>query len=463
MPEKKTIHDSILETIGNTPMVRISPRLTGSIQGEVLAKLEMFNPGSSVKDRIGTRMIEAAEKEGKLKPGGTIIEGTSGNTGVGLALAAKVKGYRVIFTIPDKMSQEKINLLKAFGAQVIVTPTAVAPDDPRSYHMVAHRLAEEIPNSLFPDQYSNPNNWQAHYHSTGPEIWEQCEGKIDTFVCGCGTGGTITGTGKFLKEKNPLVKIIGVDPAGSLYYQYFKSGKIGTPVPYKVEGIGQDDFPKNMDFSVLDDMIQVSDKDSFLTARKMTQTEGIFGGGSSGTAMWAALQVAKNIKKGERLVVLLPDTGERYLSKVYNDAWMQENQFLEARSEITALDVLSRKTGGPGQLFFVTPNRTLSDAVKMMKENEISYLPVLDGSKVLGVIREDQIVDLLIQGKNPVELKVSEVMADPLPLVELDTTSEEISRLLRQGRNPAVLVRMGKGEGQYGVITKFDLLQTLSP
>lgn len=453
---------SILETIGGTPIVRISRRMAQGCAGEILAKLETFNPGGSVKDRIGIRMIEAAEKAGKLKPGGTIIEGTSGNTGMGLALAAAVKGYRAIFTIPDKMSQEKINLLKAFGAKVIVTPTAVPHDDPRSYHAVAKRLSQEIPNSLFPDQYSNSENPGAHYDTTGPEIWEQCERKLDYFVCGCGTGGTISGAGKFLKEKNPKIRIVGVDPVGSVYTDFFKTGKVVEGKPYKVEGIGQDDFPETMDFKVLDDIVQVTDKDSFLTARRLARSEGIFVGGSGGTAMWAALLVGRKMKAGERLVVLLPDTGERYLSKCYNDSWMQENQFLEAGSEdLTALDVLSRKTGGPGVILWTRPDAIMHDVIALMKENEVSQVPVLEGSKVLGMIREEQILELLIQHKDTKRLKVSEVMGEPLPIVELDSPTDEVSKLLRDGY-PAVLVRMGKGEGEYGIITKFDLLQAVA-
>lgn len=459
MPKK--IYDNILETIGHTPMIRISSRMVQACAGEVLAKVESFNPGGSVKDRIGLRMIEAAEKAGKIKPGGTIIEGTSGNTGMGLALSAAVKGYRAIFTIPDKMSQEKINLLKAFGARVIVTPTAVPHEDPRSYHAVAHRLAEEIPNSLFPNQYENMENPKAHYETTGPEIWDQCDGKLDYFVCGCGTGGTISGTAKFLKEKNPQLKVIGVDPIGSVYTEFFKTGKVVEGRPYKVEGIGQDDFPKTMDFSVLDDIIPASDKDSFLTARRLARVEGILTGGSGGSAMWAALQVAKKLKKGERLVVLIPDTGERYLSKCFNDAWMTENQFLEGGPELTALDVLSRKTGGPGVIFWLKPDMNLHEAITVMKKNEVSQVPVLEGSKVLGMIREEQILDLLIQHKDPKQMKVSQVMGDPIPIVEIDTPTDDISQLLRSG-HPAVLVRMGKGEGEYGIITKFDLLQAVA-
>lgn len=461
MSSTRKIFDNILQTVGHTPLVRISQRFLQNCEGEVLAKLESFNPGGSVKDRIGLSMIEAAEKSGKLKPGGTIIEGTSGNTGMGLALVAAVKGYRAIFTIPDKMSQEKINTLKAFGAKVIVTPTAVAPDDPRSYHMVAKRLAEEIPNSIFPDQYSNPENPNAHYQTTGPELWDQCDGKLDYFVVGCGTGGTVTGTSKFLKEKNPKIKIVGVDVIGSVYTDFFKTGKVIEAHTYKVEGIGQDDFPKNMDFSVLDDILQANDRDSFLTARKLARSEGIFTGGSGGSAMWVAMQVAKKMKKGERLVVLLPDTGDRYLSKMYNDSWMQENQFLESSQEFSAIDILSRKAGGPGVVLWTRPDTVMNDAIAMMKKHEISQLPVLEGSKVLGVIREEQILDLLMQHKDTTKLRVREVMGEPFPIAELDTPADEISKLLREG-HPAVLVRMGKGEGEYGIITKFDLLQAVA-
>ncbi|RME80201.1 MAG: pyridoxal-phosphate dependent enzyme [Planctomycetota bacterium] len=318
--------NSVLELIGNTPLIRLN-KLTQGIKPLVLVKAEFMNPGSSVKDRIGYYMIEDAEKEGRIKPGGTIIESTSGNTGFGLALTAAVKGYKCIFTLPDKVSDEKINLLKALGARVEVCPTKVSPDDPRSYYSVAKRLEKEIPNSLYINQYHNQSNPKAHYLTTGPEIWEQTEGKITHFVCCLGTGGTITGIARYLKEKNEKIRIIGVDPVGSIYYEYWKTKKVGEFKPYLVEGIGEDVIPSSVDLSLVDDMMQVEDKECFDTARRMAKEEGIFAGGSSGGAVSAALRLAKELEDGV-IVALLPDTGERYLSKVYNDEWLKEHGLL---------------------------------------------------------------------------------------------------------------------------------------
>ena len=321
------IKSNVLEAIGNTPLVKLN-NITKCIQTKIYAKLEFMNPGGSIKDRMALYMIEDAEKNGLLKPGGTIIENTSGNTGVGLAVVAAVKGYKTIFTIPDKMSQEKINLLKAFGAEVIVTPTDVPYDDPRSYYETAKRIASETPNSFYVNQYNNLMNPEAHYQTTGPEIWRQTNGKIDYLVAGIGTGGTLSGTAKFLKEKNPEIKVIAVDPIGSVFYNYFKHKKMVKPHAYKVEGIGEDYLAKAMDFSVVDDIVQVNDKNSFLTARRLAREEGIFAGGSSGAAVWASLKLAKKIKKDKVIATILPDSGSRYLSKIYNDSWMKENNFL---------------------------------------------------------------------------------------------------------------------------------------
>jgi len=324
----KKILSNILETIGNTPLVKLN-RLTEGIEAAVLAKLEFFNPGGSVKDRIGIFMIEDAQKKGLIKPGYTIVEPTSGNTGLGLALAAIIKGYKVICTIPDKMSAEKIDLLKALGVTVIITPTAVAPDDPNNYVKVAERIAGEQPNTFMPNQYFNPANPEIHYRTTGPEIWEQTEGNLDALVAGMGTGGTITGVGKYLKEKDPNIKIVGVDPEGSLYHHEFlgTSGEIHT---YKVEGIGEDFIPSNLDLKIVDEIVVVGDKDAFQTARRLAAQEGIFAGGSSGASVFAALQVARKLNKNQTVVAILPDTGRNYLTKIYSDEWMRRNGFLEA-------------------------------------------------------------------------------------------------------------------------------------
>ena len=452
--------NSILEAIGRTPLVRLN-RMTKDIQAEVYVKVDYMNPGGSVKDRIGITMIDEAEKKGLLKPGGTIIEGTSGNTGMGLALVCAVRGYKMVFTITDKQSKEKIDLLKALGAEVIVCPTAVEPEDPRSYYSVAKKLAREIPNSYYPNQYENPMNPEAHYRTTGPEIWEDTEGKITHFVCGLGTGGTISGVGRYLKEKNPKVKVIGVDPIGSLYYDYIKTGKVGKALTYVVEGIGEDFFPGTMDFSVLDDVVQVNDEECFVCTRRLAKQEGIFTGGSGGGCVFGALRVAKECKPGDLVVAFLPDSGMRYLSKIYNDEWMRERGYVDTEVPLTAEDVVNvkRKAGKVRELVIARPYQTVFHALHIMQSQDISQLPVFEDSTPIGAIHEDQILNLALQGKDLRKLVIREVMGKPLPSVPKDAPVARVTYLLSH-EGPAVFVEMG--DSNYEILTKYDLMGTIA-
>jgi cystathionine beta-synthase len=451
---------SVLEAVGSTPLIRLN-RVSKDLQAEIYVKADFLNPGGSVKDRVAISMIDEAERKGLLKPGGTIIEGTSGNTGVGLALVAAVRGYKVVFTITDKQSREKIDLLKAFGAEVIVCPTAVEPEDPRSYYSVAKKLSREIPNAYYPNQYENLLNPEAHYRMTGPEIWQDTEGKITHFVCGMGTGGTITGAGRFLKEKNPEVKIVGVDPVGSLYYEYAKTGNIGKARTYVVEGIGEDIFPQTMDFKILDDVLQVNDEECFVWARRLAKREGIFTGGSGGGCVSAALRVAKGCKKGDVIVAFLPDSGSRYLSKIYSDSWMREHGYADSEVTLTAADVIRVKhqNGKTREPIVVGPNQTVFYALKTMQQQDISQLPVFEGDQSLGTVFEDQILNLALQGKDLRKLIVREVMGAAIPRVPASAPVERLTYILSR-ESPAVFVEMDTGKLE--VVTKFDLMDTIA-
>jgi cystathionine beta-synthase len=449
-------HKNILEVIGNTPLVRLNQMARG-LRATILAKLEYLNPGGSVKDRIGITMLEAAEKAGKLKPGGTVIEGTSGNTGMGLALAAAIKGYQCIFTMPDKMSQEKIDALRALGAEVIVTPTQVDHHDPRSYHSVALRLSREIPNSVFPNQYENPANVIAHYQTTGPEIWEQTEGKVTHVVIGVGTGGTITGVARYLKEKNPAIRVIGADPQGSIFAEMFRTGRKPQSQPYKVEGIGQDEKPGNVDFSVIDEIHTVSDKDAFLRTRQLARSEGIFAGGSAGAAVHIALKCAETLGEENIMVVIIPDSGTRYLSKIYNDNWMRDNQFLEPRITVRAGQVVRDKIRRTKEIVSIPLGVTVQDAVNLMREHEISQIPVIEGGEVVGSLSEARILEILVQNPEARRKPVAEYMERPFPVISEDASITEVTNSIQS--TTAVLVRHGHG---FDIITKSDLIYFLT-
>jgi len=446
-------HNNILDVIGHTPLVRLN-RVVRGLRPTVLAKLEYLNPGGSVKDRIGIAMLEAAERAGTIKPGGTIIEGTSGNTGMGLALAAAIKGYQCIFTMPDKMSQEKIDALRALGAEVIVTPTEVEHDDPRSYHSVAHRLSREIPNSLYPNQYSNPANTDAHFTTTGPEIWEQTGGKVTAVVIGVGTGGTITGVARYLKEKNPNIRVIGADPVGSIFAEMFKTGRKPQVQPYKTEGIGQTELPANVDFSVIDEIYAVSDKDAFMLTRQLARHEAIFAGGSAGSALYAAIKAAEKLTESDLVVVIIPDSGTRYLSKIYNDNWMRENQFLEPRIKVSAAQVVHDKLRRAETLVSVPLGITIQQAVNLMREHNISQVPVIEGGEVVGSINETRILEILVSDPQAKMKPVAEYMEKPFPVISQDSSLEEIAHNMDH-HTSAILVKHGTG---FDIITKSDLI-----
>jgi cystathionine beta-synthase len=453
------VFNNILETIGNTPLIKINKIGKDKIKATLLAKVEYFNPGNSIKDRIGYQMVIDAEEKGLLKPGGTIIECTSGNTGMGLALAACVKGYKAIFTTTDKQSKEKIDVLRAMGAEVIVCPTNVSHDDPRSYHSVAHKLSEEIPNSYWVNQYENLSNRKAHYITTGPEIFDQTDGKITHFVSTIGTGGTMTGTSMYLKEKNPAIQTLAVDALGSILKKYKETGKkdMNEAYPYLIEGIGQDLIPGNFDFSVIDYVEQVSDKDAANMCRRLAEEEGIFTGYSGGAVMQGVLQMADRFKEGDVVVIIFHDHGSRYVGKVYNDDWMRDRGFLE-EEEITAKSIVQRKKDIK-HLVFVRPDEKVIEAISKMKEKSLTQLPVMENEKIIGSISESAVLNLLLENVNVREQEVKSVMGKPFPHVGWHSTSNEISKLITRD-NSAVLVE--KPTGELAIITEFDLIEAMA-
>ena len=452
-------YDSVLDTIGWTPLIRLN-RITRGVRTPVLVKAEFFNPGGSVKDRIGLPIIEQAERDGTLKPGGTIVEATSGNTGIGLAIAAALRGYRCIFTMPDKMSQEKVRLLRAFGADVIVTPTAVPPDHPDHYLMTAKRIAEETPGAIFANQFYNDANPDAHYRTTGPEIWEQTDGRVTHFVYAAGTGGTMTGVGRFLKERNKSVQVVAGDPVGSILAEMWRTkgnAKV-EGVPYKVEGIGQDKVPGTLDMNVVDDFVTVTDKESFAMARRLTREEGLFVGGSSGLIVHVAMQLARKLDDPKAMIVaILPDTGERYLSKLYSDEWMRENQLLEA--DRTSLGhVLLNKPDHKGDIVSVTAGQTVRQALRLMRLHDVSQLPVMDGANCVGSVSDWSLSARSLEDTKLLDVTLSEVMDAPFPTVDDQQAAESVAKVLSKS-NPAVLVRTN---GRVtGIVTRSDLLSYL--
>jgi cystathionine beta-synthase len=454
------IYNSIVETIGNTPMVRLNNVVKG-LPGTILAKVEYFNPGNSTKDRMALKMIEDAEKAGLLKPGGTIIEGTSGNTGMGLALTAIAKGYKCIFTMADKQSQEKINILRAVGAEVIVCPTNVEPEDPRSYYSIARKLSKEIPNSIYPNQYDNPSNAQAHYETTGPEIWKQTEGKITHYVATVGTGGSMCGTAKYLKEQNKSLVTVGIDTYGSVFKKYKETGLFDENeiYPYLTEGFGEDILPKNVDFDVIDKFIKVTDKDGAIMARKLSREEGMFVGWSSGSAVHGAIEYGRDsLRKGDVMVILLPDHGTRYLAKVYNDQWMKDHGFLEARSFGTAKDIIIQRNG-KDSLFTVSRAAKIGEAIVVLNREGIDQIPVTDNGQFVGSVSSSTLLEKIILDPQLQNKQVGEIMDKPMLFVAPDSTLDVLSSLLNKD-NKAVLVR--DEHEKVHIITQHDVLKAMT-
>jgi cystathionine beta-synthase len=452
------ISDDILGAIGHTPMVRINRITKGVIDATVLAKVETFNPGNSIKDRMAVRMIEDAEKAGLLKPGGTIIEGTSGNTGMGLAIAAVVKGYRCIFTTTDKQSKEKVDALKAFGAEVIVCPTNVDPEDPRSYYSVSSRLVKEIPNAWKANQYDNLSNSAAHYEETGPEIWEQTDGKVTHLVVGVGTGGTISGVGRYLKERNPKIKVWGIDTYGSVFKKYKETGIFDKNeiYPYSTEGIGEDFLPQNVDFSVIDHFEKVTDKDAAIMTRRIAREEGIFAGNSAGSAMAGLVQLRDNFRPEDVVVVIFHDHGSRYLGKMFNDEWMLEKGFLE-KSGMTARDLVA--SGVSGELFAVEATRPVEEAVRVMSEHDFSQISITRDGRVVGSLNETHLYEQFLADPDVKGKPVESIMQPAFPFADVSTPVDLLSKMITPA-NPAVLVRDFKTDKTF-IITRTDIIRVM--
>ncbi|SHN27097.1 cystathionine beta-synthase [Cyclobacterium lianum] len=453
------IYNSIIETIGNTPLVRLN-KLNKGIAGEILVKVEYFNPGNSMKDRMAVKMVEDAEKAGILKPGGTIIEGTSGNTGMGLALAGIAKGYKCIFTMADKQSKEKIDILKAVGAEVIVCPTNVSPEDPRSYYAVARKLNEEIPNSFYPNQYDNLSNWKAHYETTGPEIWRDTDGEITHFAAGVGTGGSMSGTARYLKEQSETLVSVGIDTYGSVFKKYKETGEFDENeiYPYLTEGIGEDILPRNVDFSVIDHFIKVTDKDAAVMTRRLSREEGLFVGWSCGSAVHGALEYAReNLKQGDRMVILLPDHGTRYLGKVYNDDWMRNHGFMENKTFGSAREIVNSRNAAY-QLVVVRKSDKVKDAIALMNEKSVSQIPVMEDGQVVGSLTDNKLLLKIIENPEIKDGPVGEVMEDSMHFVALDSTLDVLSSMV--DKEKAVLVR--DDMHRVHIITKHDILAAIT-